>query len=184
MRQWGPEVMDLLPDLKRLAAKRYCYGMLDQEDLVQELMLEMARARKRYDPGRGLKWRSYAFRRAQGAVLDVLRNQDWVPRLERYRAKRDGRAVPALLSSDRERIKILAQGYDRHVLDLGHEREDFWEGVRAITGSDLLRRYFEGDRTMLEIAHEEGRSESRICQRVAHALRTLRRAWGGRLARG
>ena len=49
-----------------------------------------------YDPGRGVKFETYASPRIKGSMLDELRRMDWVPRLTRYRAHQMARATASL----------------------------------------------------------------------------------------
>jgi RNA polymerase sigma factor for flagellar operon FliA len=39
----------------------------------------------KFDPSRGVKFKTYCGTRVRGAILDSLRTQDWVPRLARQR---------------------------------------------------------------------------------------------------
>jgi len=56
------------------------------DDLVSEGNFGLLDAIKKFDPERGIKFRTYCGTRIRGAMLDSLRSQDWVPRLVRYRA--------------------------------------------------------------------------------------------------
>ena len=41
-----------------------------------------------FDPDRGIKFKTYCTTRIRGSILDMLRSQDWVPRLVRLKASR------------------------------------------------------------------------------------------------
>lgn len=58
---------------------------VDVEDLVQEGSFGLMDALEKFDPARGIKFKTYCATRVRGAMLDALRNLDWVPRLERQR---------------------------------------------------------------------------------------------------
>jgi RNA polymerase sigma factor for flagellar operon FliA len=58
------------------------------EDLVSAGVFGLMEAIERFDPRRGVKFESYCGRRVQGAMLDELRNMDWVPRVTRQRVNR------------------------------------------------------------------------------------------------
>ena len=60
---------------------------LDREDLVSYGVLGLMDALDKYDPGRGIKFETYASRRIKGAILDALRRDNWAPRsvLDRLR---------------------------------------------------------------------------------------------------
>ena len=60
---------------------------VDAADLVQSGVFGLLEAIDRFDPGRCARFESYAVPRIQGAVLDELRAQDWVPRAVRLRAR-------------------------------------------------------------------------------------------------
>ena len=60
---------------------------VDIEDLKSVGFIGLIEAIDRYDSSRGVPFRSYAEIRIQGAMLDYLRKQDWVPRSIRRRMK-------------------------------------------------------------------------------------------------
>ena len=59
---------------------------VDVEDLVQEGIFGLMDAIEKFDPSRGVKFKTYCGTRVRGAILDSLRTQDWVPRLARQRS--------------------------------------------------------------------------------------------------
>lgn len=61
---------------------------VDVEDLVQEGNFGLMDAIEKFDPERGIKFKTYCSTRVRGAILDSLRHQDWVPRLARQRANK------------------------------------------------------------------------------------------------
>jgi RNA polymerase sigma factor for flagellar operon FliA len=61
---------------------------LDTEDMIQYGILGLIEAVDRYTPETGVKFETYAIPRIKGAILDELRNLDWVPRSVRANAKR------------------------------------------------------------------------------------------------
>lgn len=73
----------------RLAAK--LPPMVDRDDLVGAGMLGLLDAVDKFDPSRGVMFKTYAEMRVRGAMLDSLRTLDWAPRSMR----RQGRAVEA-----------------------------------------------------------------------------------------
>lgn len=60
---------------------------VELEDLVGYGMLGLIEAVERFDPGRGLKFTTYASHRIRGAILDELRRTDWAPRRLRKRLR-------------------------------------------------------------------------------------------------
>ncbi len=51
-----------------------------REDLVQTGILGLISATVRYDPAQGVAFSTYAGRRIEGAIMDMLRQHDWAPR--------------------------------------------------------------------------------------------------------
>jgi RNA polymerase sigma factor for flagellar operon FliA len=78
-----------LPQVKfiaeRLAAK--LPPSVDREDLVGAGVLGLLDAVDKYDPARGVLFKTYAEMRVRGAMLDSLRGLDWAPRSVRRRAR-------------------------------------------------------------------------------------------------
>jgi RNA polymerase sigma factor for flagellar operon FliA len=60
---------------------------ISPEDLISYGTLGLIEAVERFDPGRGLKFETYALTRIRGAIIDQLRLQDWIPRGVRKRSK-------------------------------------------------------------------------------------------------
>jgi len=61
---------------------------VDVDDLVSAGVFGLLDAIDAYDLDRGVKFETYCAPRIRGAILDELRNMDWVPRLVRHRAHR------------------------------------------------------------------------------------------------
>ncbi len=60
---------------------------IDSADLVSYGVIGLIDAIERFDPGRGIRFESYAIRRIRGAILDGLRRADWAPRSVRRKAR-------------------------------------------------------------------------------------------------
>ena len=75
-------VMDYLPLVKYVVGKFMIYlpAHLDQEDLIESGILGLIEAAERFKEDKGVKFKTYAYHRIRGSVLDYLRLQDWVPR--------------------------------------------------------------------------------------------------------
>lgn len=74
---------------------------IDPEDLHAEATLALIRAVDRFDPQRGVEFKTYAIALMHGAVLDYLRRDDWVPRSVRGLQKRLEAAELALTVAGR-----------------------------------------------------------------------------------
>lgn len=68
---------------------------VDREDLESAGVLGLMDAIRAFDPGRGIRFNSFAVLRIRGAAIDELRKLDWVPRLVRQRARQLAAAAEA-----------------------------------------------------------------------------------------
>lgn len=82
-------VQSHLPQVKfiaeRIASK--LPPSVDTDDLYSAGVLGLLDAIDRFDPTRGVMFKTYAEMRVRGAILDSLRDLDWVPRSVRRRAR-------------------------------------------------------------------------------------------------
>lgn len=62
-------------------------------DLINTGVIGLIEAFRNFDPGRGVKFETYAVPRIRGAILDELRSLDWVPRSTRAKAREIERAL-------------------------------------------------------------------------------------------
>lgn len=69
---------------------------VDVDDLMSSGIFGLVDAIDAFDLERGVKFETYCAPRIRGAMLDELRNMDWVPRLVRHRAHRLADATRAL----------------------------------------------------------------------------------------
>ena len=60
---------------------------IELDDLTSVGIIGLMDAIEKFDPSRDNKFKTYADFRIRGAILDFLRDQDWVPRSVRDRAK-------------------------------------------------------------------------------------------------
>jgi len=72
---------------------------VDLDDLIQAGMLGLLDATRRYQEMPEAQFQTYATTRIRGAMLDELRNQDWLPRSVRAKSRRIERAVSRLEQS-------------------------------------------------------------------------------------
>jgi len=69
---------------------------LDREDLVGSGVVGLIKSVDQYDPSRDVKFETYAIALIRGAILESLREEDWVPRSIREKLKAMERATQAL----------------------------------------------------------------------------------------
>jgi RNA polymerase sigma factor for flagellar operon FliA len=90
---------------------------VEQADLVSNGMFGLMDALDKYDPGREVKFETYAIPRIRGAILDELRAMDWVPRSVRFKAREVDKAH-AQLEAKLGRAPTDAEVADQMGLDL------------------------------------------------------------------
>ncbi|MCP4215812.1 MAG: FliA/WhiG family RNA polymerase sigma factor [bacterium] len=92
------QVLDNLRIVKIIAARIYgrIPSGIDMDDLVHTGILGLIDAVRKYDPGKGTKFSTYASLRIRGAILDELRNLDWASRSLRQKIKEVENAYGAL----------------------------------------------------------------------------------------
>jgi RNA polymerase sigma factor for flagellar operon FliA len=82
-------ITDCLPLVKfiahRISARLPSHVEVD--DLIHSGILGLMDAVKRFEPDRNVKFKTYAEQRIRGAILDGLRDLDWVPRSLRRKKK-------------------------------------------------------------------------------------------------
>lgn len=69
---------------------------VDTGDLIQAGVFGLIGAIEKFDPDNGAKFETYAIPRIRGAILDSLRQLDWVPRTVRSRSREIENAISTL----------------------------------------------------------------------------------------
>jgi len=91
-------ILDHVPLVKHIAGRMALDlpGGLERDDLYGWGMVGLVHAADSFEPGRGLKFSTYAFSKVRGAILDELRRADFLPRGRREKVRELDRAVSAL----------------------------------------------------------------------------------------
>lgn len=93
------EIIDHYSYLVKITAGRLVTtlpGGLDREDLIGAGVVGLVKSVDQFDPTRDVKFETYAIALIRGAILEMLRDEDWVPRSIRERLKALDRAQTAL----------------------------------------------------------------------------------------
>ncbi len=125
MRQ---RLLDKYVPLVRNVATRMAMGFprsVELTDLVNTGVIGLIEAFGNFDPGRGVKFETYAVPRIRGAILDELRALDWVPRSTRAKSREIERAFTVLeneLGRLPEKVELarqlrITEGELYHALD-------------------------------------------------------------------
>ncbi len=91
-------ILDHVPLLKHLVGRMAfdLPGSIERDDLFGYGMLGLIQAADSWEPGRGLKFSTYAFPKIRGAILDELRRADFLPRGRREKVRELDRAAAEL----------------------------------------------------------------------------------------
>jgi len=176
VRQWWLDFSDSRTDEVRnrllehyLPIVRYTadrlYAKLPEEveldDLISAGTFGLVDAINAFDINRGVKFETYCGQRIRGAILDELRNMDWVPRLVRSRAHKleDARCELEIELGRKPSDSELAKKMRMSLGEFHKLRRD----ARAVGLVSLSRKFFETDssRDVREIdVLEDKRSEN------------------------
>lgn len=115
------------------------------EDLIQNGMLGLLDAISRYEEGLGAQFETYAVQRIRGAMLDGLRDNDWLPRSLRREMRRVETAIhaleqqhgrPPLESELASALEMSLDDYQKLLLDARGHQLVYLEDLGSHTGTD------------------------------------------------
>ena len=96
------------------------------DDIINEGVLALVGAVDKFDPDKGIKFETFVSKRIRGAVIDLARRQDWVPRSVRRKARDIDHASSELFSelgrypTDREMAERLGISEGQYQEDLAN----------------------------------------------------------------
>jgi RNA polymerase sigma factor for flagellar operon FliA len=105
---------------------------VDEQDLASYGLLGLIGAIERFDPGREIKFETYAISRIKGAIIDELRSLDWVPRSVRTRAREIERAIAEL-----ERRLMRAPTDEEIAAKIGISEDELEESLSEISRTSI-----------------------------------------------
>jgi RNA polymerase sigma factor for flagellar operon FliA len=157
---------DHMPLVKRLAhhMKAKLPPSVEVDDLVQAGMIGLLDAISRYEETHGAQFETYAVLRIRGAMLDELRNSDWLPRSMRQNMRKIEAAMSSLQqklghppteSEVAKLLKLSLADYQDMLSDGGGHQLVYYEDFHDNEGNDsFLDRYAVDDadplRSLLE----------------------------------
>jgi RNA polymerase sigma factor for flagellar operon FliA len=185
--------MNAVEKAARIVVRRLPPNLSLFEDLKSEGFLALVKYMHRYDPSRGVPFKSFVLTRARGAMLDYLRHLDPVSRARRKELKLSGESGPAIISLDSllsnddgngenaELVsRMVAVGPSPERIAIRNEACDHMHRALDTLRSDpaiqyAAEQFFIAERTQADIAKEVGIHPSRVSQRVSLALIQMRR---------
>ncbi|OON60988.1 RNA polymerase sigma factor FliA [Massilia sp. KIM] len=131
-----------MPLVKRLAhhMKAKLPPSVEVDDLVQAGMMGLLDAINRYEDNHGAQFETYAVLRIRGAMLDELRNSDWMPRSTRQNMRKVETAMnelqqrlgrPPSESEVAKALKLSLADYQEMLSDGGGHQLVYYEDFRG-----------------------------------------------------
>lgn len=106
---------------------------VDQNDLLSAGIMGLLDAIEKFDPEKGVAFKSYAEFRIRGAMLDELRAMDWVPRSVRKNAKKLEKAYGAV------EMRTMQPANDEEVAEeLGIDLDSFYRMLEETRGISVF----------------------------------------------
>src|SRR5438034_9824873 len=122
--------------LVKYVAGRMASGLpahVEESDLISYGLLGLISAIERFDPGREIKFETFAVTRIKGSIIDELRSLDWVPRSVRAKAREIEKAN-AKLEHQLHRAPTDAEV----AAELEMSLEDFQDALTRISNSSVV----------------------------------------------
>ncbi len=159
--------------------KRIAYHMMarlpasvEVDDLIQVGLIGLMDAVGRFDGTQGAQFESYATQRIRGAMLDELREADWLPRHVRQKSRQIESAIHRLEQrngkspSDQEISAELGLPIDQYQTMLGDVKCSqllYYEDFSDEDSASFLERYLvDGSSDPLAVLEDEGFRDSLI----------------------
>ena len=128
-------IRQYMPLVKYVAGK-VSVGMpnsVEYDDLVGFGQFGLLDAISKYDPVKGVKFKTYAVTRIRGAIFDELRQLDWVPRSVRQKSREIEDAIVSLES------KLGRSATDSEIADsLKMSEEEYHRTIMKVSGTSIL----------------------------------------------
>ncbi|MDR1411269.1 MAG: RNA polymerase sigma factor WhiG [Spirochaetaceae bacterium] len=132
--------------LVKYVAGKVAVGMphnVEFDDLVGFGVFGLLDAIDKFDPDKGVKFKTYAVTRIRGAIFDELRSIDWVPRSVRQKTREVEEAIGAL------EAQLGRTATDQEIAgSLGMGEEEFAKTMMKISATSILSLndvWFSGD---------------------------------------
>ena len=128
-------ILQYAPMIKHLALRisMRLPSHIELDDLINSGVIGLMDAIEKFDPGKGVRFETYAEFRIRGAILDELRAQDWVSRSVRQKANQLSRTYAELEN------KLGRAATDEEVMEnLGLDQEAFYKLLDRVRSISLI----------------------------------------------
>lgn len=152
------------------------------EDMVNQGMLTLMDCVERFDVSKGIPFEPYAFLRVRGAVIDLVRKQDWIPRRVRS-AAREISAVQSRLCSELHRAPTEQELADALEMPVEKLRQSNVEVANAVSFSfeELIQNVSQMGTALEQATSDDATPEKHLMrQELRQTLATAISALGER----
>ena len=128
-------ITDFVPIVNTIARRLEIYASSSYgfEDLVSVGLMGLLDAIEKFQPGKGAIFKTYAWHRIRGAILDEIRALDWVPRSIRDKASQLEKAYQTV----RQRTGRAAEEFEV-AEELGISQEQLQETLAQVGCTSIL----------------------------------------------
>ena len=135
-------IVEYAPLVKLVAGKLSMYlgYNVEYDDLVGYGVFGLIDAIDKFDPGKEVKFETYASLRIRGAILDQIRKMDWIPRTVRQRQKKISEAIKNIEANTGHQAtdeEIAAE------LGISGNEYDDWQSQMKVTNVVSLDEFVE-----------------------------------------
>jgi RNA polymerase sigma factor for flagellar operon FliA len=103
------------------------------DDLISAGIIGLLDAIEKFDPGKGVQFKTYAEFRIKGSILDELRSMDWIPRSVRKKI----REMEQVISAVEQKLNRPAE--DSEIAEqMGVDLDTYYDMLDKARGIDLL----------------------------------------------
>ena len=124
------------------------------DDLIQAGLIGLMDAAKNYDDSQGAEFETYAAQRIRGAMLDELRQADWLPRTVRKSLRQIEAAINQLEQKNKrapseeevaKEMDVDLSAYQQMLLDARGHQLLYYEDLQDSEDADFFERHVAGD---------------------------------------
>lgn len=122
--------------LVKFVAGKVVTGMpnnIEFDDLVSYGVFGLIDAISKFDPTRGIKFKTYATTRIRGAIFDELRSIDWIPRSIRSKAKQ----IEMIISELENKLGRTVED-EEIASEMGMSVDEFQSLLNKLSGTSML----------------------------------------------
>ena len=156
-------------------------GFAQVDDIVNEGIITLMGAVDKFDAEKGIKFETYVSKRIRGMIIDLARQQDWLPRSVRKRSREIDQAVGDLCNT-LGRFPTDQELADKLGVDVNRCREDLANTALSniVSLEAIFERRGEGDTgiylpdTAEQSMPEEQLEQRELREKLIEGIQTLR----------